>query len=155
MTALVLSGSFQETRRFAQQEKLGHGIRHITSRETMTGLRPNSIHILPSFYTRRDRHALAAELKHVQRRVRHVKPIVYDYDRETKAWTPKQSPEVAADPVATEHDDAALAGEATPTAISSLVVDAVVEKDTSKDAVPGQTALEEHIEDDDVPEWMR
>ena len=148
MTALVLSGSFQETRRFAQQEKLGHGIRHITSRETMTGLRPNSIHILPSYFARRDVHALNAELKHVQRRVRHVKPIVYDYDRETKAWTPKQESAPAT-------QAASPPPEPTPTAISSLVVDAVIEKDTGKDAVPGQTALEEHIEDDDVPEWMR
>lgn len=123
MTALVLSGSYQETNRFANQMKLGYGIRHIVSKDTIRGMRPTSIHILPSFRTRRDYHAVNAELKHVLRSVRNA-PVT-EYVKTEDGW------------MAITDD------------VNRQRLNTDPAPDTSPGAVPGQTAIEEHLGKDE------
>lgn len=126
MTALVLSGSYTETSRFASQHKLGYGVRHIVSAEGLAGRRPTSIHILPSYYDRRDIHATNAALKKLRRRVAHITPI--EYDQIDGVWVVKGT--------------APLDSSGTS---SSLEVVPAPAPDESKDAVPGQIPIEEVI----------
>lgn len=125
MTALVLSGSYTETSRFASQHKLGYGVRHIVSAEGLAGRRPTSIHILPSYYDRRDIHATNAALKKLRRRVAHITPI--EYDRIDGVWVVKGA-------VAESVQESETPAE-TPAPVP----------DESKDAVPGQIPIEEAI----------
>lgn len=63
---IVLSGSYAETGKFADQENL-RGIFHIVNRDAIRGLNPGVVHILPSFYQRRDFHAVNVELERMKR----------------------------------------------------------------------------------------
>lgn len=126
MTALVLSGSYTETSRFASQHKLGYGVRHIVSAEGLAGRRPTSIHILPSYYDRRDIHATNAALKKLRRRVAHITPI--EYDRIDGVWVVKGS-------APTQETSNPLGESPAPV------------PDESKDAVPGQIPIEEAVGD--------
>lgn len=140
MTALVLSGSYTETNRFAQQKNLGYGIRHVVSASNLDGRRPTSIHILPSYHERRDIHAVRAAMKHVERRVRHI-PVL-EYVLEDGVYS-------TIDELADEFVDPGLPD--TPDQEVSVVESAdmapspTFAPDESKDAVPGQTGIEEHI----------
>lgn len=154
MTALVLSGSFHETSKFSRQKKLGYGIRHVVSQHTIEGVRPTSVHILPSGKSRRDRHAINVQMKHIKRRCPKIPWIEYDYDQHTGIWHPKDesAPALVPEAVARAQDPADRLS--VMEQMAADIDEPVIEKDTGKDAVPGQTALEEHLEDD-IPEWMR
>lgn len=60
---IVLSGSRQETQRFADQRGLRR-VRYITGAHMLRGLRSAEVHILPGFHLRPDRHAINAELRY-------------------------------------------------------------------------------------------
>lgn len=165
MTALVLSGSYQETNRFAAQKKLGYGIRHIVSKETLHGMRPTSIHILPSFRTRRDFHAVNAELKHVRRAVRNAPVIEYVRGDDGEYLTPAEAAYV-------EVPDSTPAPDPSPNAIPGQValeeiLDAIAEevpsqadlearKPAPKKRAPAKKAPAKKAEPaDDLPDWMK
>jgi hypothetical protein len=63
---IVLAGSYAETGKFADQLN-ERGIFHVVNRDKIRGLNPGVVHILPSFYDRRDFHALNAELERMKR----------------------------------------------------------------------------------------
>lgn len=63
---IVLSSSYAETGKFADQENL-RGIFHINNRDAIRGLNPGVVHILPSYYDRRDFHSVNAELERMKR----------------------------------------------------------------------------------------
>lgn len=137
MTVTVLAGSYQETNAFARQKGLGYGVRHIVNAKTLEGARPTEIHVLPSFYTRRDFHAVNAMLKRVVRKAHQPRRIEYELQR-TGIYV-----------VASEAKNSLEATKsAEPPAPADPKVDrvnALSAPDTSKDAVPGQIPIGEAL----------
>ncbi|MBC7593282.1 MAG: hypothetical protein H7288_04990 [Kineosporiaceae bacterium] len=168
MTALILSGTYTETQQFASKHQLGYGIRHIVNAANLSGRRPTSVHILPSYHTRRDIHAVRAAMKHVMRQSYGAPVFEYDLvDDEYILRADEHEPvgrlvhlEALADEL-DEDDDfqlnlgpAPVAAAPKPKAKPKAKAK-VPGKDPSPDAVPGQTALEDHVSDEDIPDWMK
>lgn len=148
MTITVLAGSYQETAAFARQMGLGYGIRHVVNAKTLSGARPREIHVLPSFYRRRDFHAVNMMLKRIERKWSGVKRIEYEM---TAAGTyVVASP--GGFPLEVPVEPAPAAPDATPAPVDPKEerVNALSQPDISKDAVPGQIPIAEALAD--VPE---
>jgi hypothetical protein len=150
MTITVLAGSYKETNAFARQKGLGFGIRHIVSARTLEGARPTEIHVLPSFYARRDFHAVNATLKRVVRKVHDPKRVEYELTDDGE-YVVASAPEIAlGEPEVVKSKPKPRAKPAlkprakpkTKAEPKTPRVNAVVE-DTSADAVPGQIAIDE------------
>lgn len=78
MGILVLSGSRQETMDFVKQQGLPTNVRHIVNKETVpTGLPVSQIFVLPSYYKRRDYHAVEERVKRVIRRCHDVEVLEF------------------------------------------------------------------------------
>lgn len=141
MTITVLAGSHQETNAFARQKGLGYGVRHIVSARTLEGARPRELHVLPSFYKRRDVHAINATLKRVMRRSPGCRRIEYElldsgvYVVASGVEAALEAPDAPPAPAAREPKAKVDPKKARVNAVSGA--------DTSKDAVPGQLAIED------------
>ncbi len=96
MKTVILAGSIGEHNKFASQEGI-RGAWHIVNRDRLRGLRPQVIHILPSYFARRDRHAIEAELRHIRRR---SKPQEILWVKVGDHWEPDEAQEQTATPVA-------------------------------------------------------
>lgn len=68
---IAIGGSHAETLAFARQIEEKH-LRYVTNRDFIRGLRPDVVHLLPGYFTRRDRHAVAAEVKVMERKNRQL-----------------------------------------------------------------------------------
>lgn len=78
MTVLVLSGNNKDTQSFITQEGLGSSVRHVVNKESIpSGITILTIHVLPSYYDRRDYHAVQENVTRVIRRCHDVQVLDY------------------------------------------------------------------------------
>lgn len=64
---IAIGGTYAETAEFARQIDVGN-IWHVVSRESIRGQRPDVVHLLPGYFSRRDIHSVGAEVKVMQRK---------------------------------------------------------------------------------------
>lgn len=73
---IVLGGKRTETLAFTAQFGMKN-VRHVVSKDSIRGLRPDEIHFLPGYFSRPDRHAINAELRHMRRRNTRLDERIY------------------------------------------------------------------------------
>lgn len=144
MTTIVLSKSFQETNAFMRQKGLGYGPRHVVNKDSLRGSTPTEIHVLPSFYERRDIHAVEAALARAVRKSHNCTRIEYEKSPVSGTWIVASDSEKLVDPPVNPE----------PAKPDVFGADTEPVVDTSKDAVPGQTSLSEFLEKPDSAELV-
>lgn len=87
---VVLTGSFPETAKFARAKGL-RNIRHIVDRDALAAMNTfmvDVVHVLPSFYDRRDVHTLEDDLKRTDRQFVGFKRIEWTREQLAELYGP-------------------------------------------------------------------
>lgn len=86
MSIIVLSGKHTDTAAFKKQAGLPTTVRHIVNRDSLPPF-ARTLHVLPSFYDRRDVHAVEAQLRRLSRKVPGgLKRLEWGWDRENRVF---------------------------------------------------------------------
>lgn len=112
---IVIGGTWAETAHFAQERGM-RGVRHVVARQSIKGLRPDVVYLLPGFAGRRDHHAIAAELKAMSFRNRKMQILEVDSET-TLLATPEEGQK-------DDENDTLLAVEDMVSEGSPLILDA-------------------------------